>query len=283
VYIEEEPYSIAAYQWARASHGMGMPYAFYSLQNVAKKYPPPFAQSRHYVYSHARLGVALSADVRDALQQTGFSGTIEQLPLSVDTSVFHSDSSGHMRTAYYRFEGPVIGFLGRLVPEKGIYVLLDAFRSIRTATGASLLCIGSGPLAALCRNTPGVVVAESVQHAEVPAYLATVAVLVLPSITTKGWREQFGRALIEAMACEIPVVGTDSGEIPNLIRDTGGGLIVPEGQPSKLADAILRLFRDSSLSRSLAQRGHEAVHRRYSLEAVSDRLEAILRKMVRRL
>jgi glycosyltransferase involved in cell wall biosynthesis len=126
-----------------------------------------------------------------------------------------------------------------------------------------------------------VVVAEGVQHAEVPGYLITVDVLVLPSITTKRWREQFGRALIEAMACEIPVVGTDSGEIPNLIRETGGGLVVPEGQPSDLADAILRLIGNPSLSRSLAQRGHAAVLRRYSLEAVSDRLEGILRKTVR--
>jgi glycosyltransferase involved in cell wall biosynthesis len=220
--------------------------------------------------------------VRDTLRETGFSGMVEELPLSVDTSVFHPDPSGQIPTASYRFDGPVIGFLGRLVPEKGIHVLLEAFRSIQKATGASLLCIGSGPLATLCRNTPGVVVAEGLQHAEVPAYLAAVDVLVLPSITTKFWREQFGRALIEAMACEIPVVGSDSGEIPNLIRETGGGLVVREGDPSDLAVAILRLLQDSLLYRNLARRGREGVLRRYSLEAVSVRLEDIFHQLISR-
>jgi len=276
VYIEEEPYSIAAYQWARASHALGIPYAFFSLQNVPKKYPLPVALSRRYVYAHAKLGVALSTEVRDTLRQTGFFGMVEQLPLFVDTAAFHPIRPGQTRISQYRFNGPVIGYLGRLVPEKGIHVLLDAFTSIRNATGASLLCIGSGPLASLCRSTPGVIVAEGVRHAEVPGYLAGIDVLALPSISTKGWREQFGRALIEAMACEIPVVGTDSGEIPNIIRETGGGLIVREGRSSELAEAIVRLLQDSSLSRSLAQHGREVVLRRYSVEAVCDRLEAIL-------
>jgi glycosyltransferase involved in cell wall biosynthesis len=278
VYIEEEPYSIAAYQWARASQAAGIPYAFFSLQNIPKRYPLPFAHSQRYVYAHATLGVALSSEVRDTLRQTGFSGTVEQLPLFVDTSVFHP-RRGAARSAQYSFSGPVIGFLGRLVPEKGIHVLLDAFRSIRESTGASLLCIGSGPLAPLCRNTPGVLVADDVQHADVPFHLAAVDVLVLPSLTTKGWREQFGRALIEAMACEIPVVGTDSGEIPNLIQETGGGLVVREGRAPELADAIVRLLQDSSLSRSLAQRGRQEVLRRYSLDAVCDRLECILQRL----
>jgi glycosyltransferase involved in cell wall biosynthesis len=123
------------------------------------------------------------------------------------------------------------------------------------------------------------VVAEGVQHADVPRHLAGVDVLVLPSITTKSWREQFGRALIEAMACEIPVVGTDSGEIPNLIRETGGGLIVREWQQAELAEAVIGLLQDSALSRSLGQRGREAVLRRYSIEAVCDRLEGILRQL----
>jgi glycosyltransferase involved in cell wall biosynthesis len=142
VYIEEEPYSIAAYQWARASHTLGIPYAFSSLQNIPKRYPLPFAQSQQYVYAHATLGVALIAEVRDTLRQTGFSGAVEQLPLFGDTSVFHPDP-GKVPTGHYRFNGPVIGNLGRLVPEKGIHVLLEAYGSIREATGANLLCIGS--------------------------------------------------------------------------------------------------------------------------------------------
>ena len=67
---------------------------------------------------------------------------------------------------------------------------------------------------------------------EVPAVLRALDVLVLPSLTTPSWKEQFGRVLQEAMACAIPVVGSDSGEIPHVIGDAG--LVTPEGDAAAL-------------------------------------------------
>lgn len=282
IFIEEEPYSVSAFQWARVARLEHTPYAFFSLQNIAKHYPPPFTQTRRYVYDNSPIAAALTQDVRDTLRRTGFRGTIEILPLSVDVSAFSPSADHHEARERIGITPPVVGFLGRLVPEKGVDVLLESFTSVRAATGASLLCIGSGPMADLCRSTDGVIVADGVRHSDVPGYLGALDVLVLPSRTTSGWKEQFGRALVEALACGIPVIGSDSGEIPHLIRETGGGLVVREGDPADLSEALLRLLRDDGLARSLGQRGREAVCERYSLEAVSGRMENVLQRLIQR-
>ena len=103
--------------------------------------------------------------------------------------------------------------------------------------------IGTGPYAtslrALCVQLgieKRVVLAGQVPSAEIPRALNELDVLVLPSLTRRNWKEQFGRILIEAMACEVPVVGSSSGEIPHLIADTG--LIFPEGDVEALRDAL---------------------------------------------
>src|SRR5207245_4143431 len=69
-------------------------------------------------------------------------------------------------------------------------------------------------------------VTTGVRHAQVPRYLNAMDVLCAPSQTTSHWREQFGRMLVEAFACGVPVVGSDSGEIPYVIN--GSGLVVGE-------------------------------------------------------
>src|SRR5207245_3300012 len=79
---------------------------------------------------------------------------------------------------------------------------------------------------------------EGVPHHEVPRYLERMTALVLPSLTTPTWKEQFGHVLIEAMACGVPVIGSDSGAIPEVIGDAG--LVVPEGDVAGLAEALRR-------------------------------------------
>jgi glycosyltransferase involved in cell wall biosynthesis len=99
-----------------------------------------------------------------------------------------------------------------------------------------------------------------------PQQLAKMDTLVLPSRTEVFWKEQFGRVLVEAMACGVPVVGSDSGEIPHVIADAG--IVVPEGDPHALALALLRLRGDEGLRRSFIAKGHARVERLYSIDAV---------------
>ncbi len=278
-YVEEEPYSLAAFQWVRAAAITRTPAAFYSAQNIAKRYPAPFEAGRRYVYSRAAAAIAVTDEVRDVLRATGFRRSVATVPLAVDTAVFTPEGSKGVR-AGRTDEAFMVGFLGRLVPEKGIDVLLTALGRLR-AQGVRLLCIGSGPMAARCRSTDGVTVAEGVAHRDVPRHLRTIDVLALPSRTTPRWKEQFGRAMIEAMACGIPVIGSDSGHIPRVLGPAGCGVIVPEGDAVALAGAVQTLMQDAALREQMGRRGRETAVRSYSLAAVALNLETALTDVVR--
>jgi len=97
---------------------------------------------------------------------------------------------------------------------------------------------------------------------EMPSYYNRLDVLVLPSLTRPNWKEQFGRVLIEAMACGVPVVGSDCGEIPNVIGQAG--LIFPEGDADELRARLERLMGDPYLRMRLARLGRERVLARYT-------------------
>jgi glycosyltransferase involved in cell wall biosynthesis len=105
-------------------------------------------------------------------------------------------------------------------------------------------------------------------------------VLVLPSRTTPTWVEQFGRVLVEAMWFGVPVVGSDSGEIPWVIESTGGGIVFPEGYATELA-AILKMLReDDGRRRALGDAGQRAARSRFSVAASASALESLLMSAV---
>jgi glycosyltransferase involved in cell wall biosynthesis len=113
---------------------------------------------------------------------------------------------------------------------------------------------------------------------DVPAELRQLDVLALPSHTTRGWKEQFGRVLIEAMSCGVPVIGSSSGEIPNVIGDAG--LIYPEGDVQALAATIQRLAEQPTLYADLARRGRARVLERYTQAALARQYYEVYREMV---
>ncbi len=103
--------------------------------------------------------------------------------------------------------------------------------------------------------------------------------LVLPSETLPGkWREQFGHVLVEAMSCEVPVIGSSSGEIPAIVGDSG--LIFPEGDTTALARAIRDLVGDPSRRQRLAQAGRRRVLAHFTHDAVADRYYVVYRTVV---
>jgi glycosyltransferase involved in cell wall biosynthesis len=106
----------------------------------------------------------------------------------------------------------------------------------------------------------------------VPERLRKFTLLVQPSLTRRHWKEQFGRTLMEAMACGVPVIGSSSGEIPNVIGDAG--LVVPEGDPTALRSAIERVLGNSELRRELAQRGRQRVLECYTHARIAEQTVA---------
>jgi glycosyltransferase involved in cell wall biosynthesis len=198
------------------------------------------------------------------------------VPHAVDTSAFDVKAPDTILRERLGLRPHVIAYVGRLVEEKGVRVLLEAYRRLPRRESTSLLCVGGGPLAKLSRAEPGVIVVDGVQHSDVPQYLACADLVVLPSLTTPSWKEQLGRVVLEAMACGLPVIGSDSGEIPNLINETGGGVVVPEGKAAALSGALAWLIEDPAAARELGDRGRAAVRARYSVRAVATRLAKAL-------
>jgi glycosyltransferase involved in cell wall biosynthesis len=130
-------------------------------------------------------------------------------------------------------------------------VLIDAARDL---DGAQLLIVGDGPLRAeIERSASQARLTGAVPHHRAIELLAAIDLLVLPSLTTPTWKEQFGHVLIEAMACAVPVIGSNSGAIPEVVGDAG--LIVPEGDAAALRAAIASLQADAAWRAQLAQAG----------------------------
>jgi len=166
-------------------------------------------------------------------------------------------------------ETVLIGYVGRMVAEKGIMTLLEAFSRLGDRD-CKLLLLGSGPLdaqiAVYCdKHLAGRVIRiAAVPHEQVPAYMRALDLFVLPSLSTPTWVEQFGIVLAQAMLSGVPCVGSSSGAIPEVIGP--GGVIFNEGDAEALANELVRLI-DSVAERS--RLGEQA--RAYALEHYTQR------------
>ena len=167
-----------------------------------------------------------------------------------------------------------VGYVGRLEHKKGVQVLVAACGQL--GTGVRLDLLGWGPeerrlraLAAACGLEERLHIHTARASTEVPAFLRQLDVLVLPSLTTPQWKEQFGRVLVEAMACETAVIGSDSGEIRRVIGDAGR--LFPEGNSAALAEQLVRLRDDPALRRELGARGRLRVLAHYTQQRIAER------------
>ena len=108
-----------------------------------------------------------------------------------------------------------------------------------------------------------------------PTVLARIHCLAVPSLTTRTWKEQFGRVIVEALACGVPVVGSDSGEIPNVVGEAG--IVVREGDAGALRGALRRLATDAALRAELARRGRDRVLERFTHRRIAERYAEVYR------
>lgn len=159
---------------------------------------------------------------------------------------------------------PVVLFVGRLTEEKGIYSLIKAFREL-TPTHAKLRIVGAGPDEAALRDfaaaSDGVEFVGALSQGDIPREFSRARCLVLPSVTTRTFREPWGLVINEAMASGLPVVATDAvgAAAGGLVMHRQNGLVVPEGDPKALASGIKRLIEDPTLSQRMGQKAREDV------------------------
>lgn len=277
VHIDEEPYNLATWQALRLGRSAGARCLFFTWQNLNRRYPPPWRWLERQTLSWSDYALAGNAEAVDVLRSKGYAGPCAVVPqFGVDAEIYRPSGVARPDRPF------TIGFVGRIVEEKGILVLLRAAAQL---SGEWRLAItGSGPLqprmealAAELGIRDSINLSPGVASAQIPALLHTLDCLVLPSLTRANWKEQFGRILIEAMACQVPVVGSNSGEIPHLIGDAG--LVTPEGDAPALAAALSRLRDKPGLRAELSRSGRERVLAHYTQRKVAEDTYAVYKRL----
>lgn len=285
VLVEQEPHSLLALQvrWlARLLPGRP-PFAFFTWGGPPKRQRPmPLRTLERGALGAASLAIAGNQAAIDQLRAKGFSRPIHRLPqVGVDLPDRPDMTRSRVR-AELGLPGVVVGFAGRLIPEKGVLDLAEALSGLGHLEW-TLLAIGRGALSGALKShfrdarlDGRLRLIEDAEHQRVGDLLTAMDVLVLPSYATPNWAEQFGHVLIEAMAAGCPVVGTNCGEIPRVIGEAG--LVVPERGIGQLRAAVRRLIEDPALRARLAARGRTRVQRHFTHCRVAQRLATCLQQ-----
>ncbi|MBW4514651.1 MAG: glycosyltransferase family 4 protein [Timaviella obliquedivisa GSE-PSE-MK23-08B] len=285
IQVEEEVFSLCALEFAIWSRLTQMPLVFFGWENQARSLPLLRRWIRQFVLSTASLVIAGNHDGADLLHQWGYRGLIEVMPqMGVDPELFHPITAPAVEPDPPEFR---IGYLGRLVPEKGIDTLLTALHQLRSQSlNCRLILCGSGSsetalkkIAQDQRISEWVTWQGAIPHHQAPSVMSQFDVLVLPSRTTPTWKEQFGHVLIEAMAMGIPVIGSDSGEIPNVIGRPD--LIFPEDNALALTRILQDLIENPAWRTKIQQYCLLRVQQHYTHDRIAQKLMTLWRKILR--
>ena len=250
----------------------------YSAENISGNVSRAFRPAMRCVSRHADLAFVCSESVRDTLQIEGFRKPIEVIPLGVNTDIFQKTPQPTLKSQLGLDGKFVLGYEGRLLDIKGIFLLLDLLRQLPES--AHLLMVGGGADEARFRQKAeraGVMgrvhLVGNVAYERLPDYLNCMDVGVVPSLTTPRWKEQFGRAIIEFMSCEAPVIGSDSGSIPEIIAQAGW--MFKEANLADLRETVLRVMANPEQRKQAGKIGRERVLARYSVEVMCQKFFAL--------
>ncbi|NJR40550.1 MAG: glycosyltransferase family 4 protein [Leptolyngbyaceae cyanobacterium CSU_1_4] len=257
---------------------------FFTWWNLPYRLKFPISALEAYNLRHSHGIVSGNQDGVDVLRQRGYNGEMRVMPqLGVDESLFRPQAQPELAAQIgIQPQEFVIGFVGRFVEEKGLLTLCEAVAGLAAGKPWKLLLLGRGelkePLMAKAKQagiSDRLILIESVPHADVPRYINLMNVLVLPSqstekfktLTSAGWKEQFGHVLIEAMACQVPVIGSDSGEIPHVIGNTG--MVFPEGNAEALRDCLAQLMSQPERAIALSKQAYSRAMACYTNRALA--------------
>lgn len=278
VHIDEEPYNLAAWQALYHARNVGAKSLFFSWQNIQRDYPFPFNWGEGWVMKNSDYALVGTDSAGDVWRAKGYTGRIKTIPqFGTDTDLFKPQDE-----IIQRRDGFTIGYIGRLVEEKGVQILLQA--AAKLSGEWSLRILGSGPykhelmtLASSLGILSRVTFDSPLNSTDIPPYYHQLDVLVLPSLTRPNWKEQFGRVLVEAMSSGVPVIGSNSGAIPGVIGEAG--YTVPEGNVDELAETLQTLHDDFSLRAHLSMLGRERVLSCFTHEQIANETVAVYHEM----
>jgi glycosyltransferase involved in cell wall biosynthesis len=270
IHLWEEPWSVVALQASLLSGNAAV--VMEVDQNIIKRLPPPFEAIRRHVLRRTDHVLSRHEEATSVVRANGYRGSVSAIGYGVNRDIFgpagEADRAGP--------PGLRLGYVGRILEEKGLDEALDAM--VRARSPVSLAIMGEGAHEARLRQRVAELGLERRvtfqpwrPPAEVAHFIRGLDVLILLSRSTKNWREQFGRVILEAQSCGVPVIGSKSGAIPDVIGP--GGWIVPDRDPVALAhclDAIASQPDDELRNRGLA--GQKNVASRFTFEIVAQSL-----------
>jgi glycosyltransferase involved in cell wall biosynthesis len=287
VHLWEEPWGLVTAQaaWLRNRWLPGTRLIVETEQNIYKNLPVPFEWFRSVTLRNADFLVARSNEATAVARAKGYAGPAAVVGYGIDPHLFKPTDRDQARRAL-GFSGFVVGYAGRLTGEKGLSDLIDALA--RLPSHVNLVFVGAGPLRqSLAQQAEALSVGARIRFmssrspAELSQVMSGLDAFALVSRTTPRWKEQFGRVIIEAQACGVPVIGSDSGAIPRVVGP--GGIIVRERRPDDIASAVLRLEGNPNLRNELGRAGRAQVAEKYTWQHVSNRLLQIYRSVRRRI
>jgi len=257
---------------------------------VASVANDPYRQSWFHRRAGRRLAPSMdchithSRGIRDSVLRAyaGRPRRVEVVSLGIDLGRFRRDLADPARIADYRGGAePVVGAIGRLVPQKAMHVLVDATPALLAAhPRLRVLIVGDGPLRAeLEAQAERLGVRHAVRFAgyqeDVVSAYAAMDVFVLPSRD-----EGFGLVFLEAMAVGVPVVGTRVIGSEDAVEDGVTGLLVPYADPAALAAAVRAILESPELARRLRATAAERVRQVSSREQCAARVEGLYRELL---
>jgi len=202
------------------------------------------------------------------------------IPNGVDTGRFAPLAPAQKKALRSRLalpaEARIVIFVGRLAPEKRVDLLTGIWRSVRQAVPRALLLIlGSGPEEAGLKQRAGDGILFLGSQPDVTPYLQAADLFVLPSAA-----EGLSLALLEALACGLPVIATSVGGNPEVIRHLETGWLTPPDDPPALTEAIVTLLEDEKLQSKLRENARAHAVQNYSLIKMADRLVDLYRQVL---
>ncbi|MFC1771049.1 glycosyltransferase family 4 protein [Candidatus Margulisiibacteriota bacterium] len=221
----------------------------------------------------------------ESLRKAGFGKPVYlQTQVGVDEDLFRPDKEQRkqIREELGISNKFVIGYVGRLIVDKGVDDLIKALPL--DGIDWALLLVGDGELREeverliVENNWQGrVVLCGEVQQKEVPGLMRAADCFVLASRTMPHWIDTFPLVTVQAMACGVPVVASDSASLPwQLGKDA---LIFPEGNIIKLKENIMKLAKDASFRRDLAERGRKRSLRNFCVKGITENFDRILKQI----
>jgi glycosyltransferase involved in cell wall biosynthesis len=250
-------------------------FIFQTFQNQIENYRKVWIKTQNRTFAASDLALACAEEMKTVLEYWKYKKPIHVIYPGIETRLFYRRSATALRQrlGLNKF---TIGFAGRMVKEKGVEDLLAASRQLNFPH--QLLLIGNGSDKAYFKTlTNNAVWVDAVDPDEINQYYCAMDTLVLPSRTTKAWKEQFGRVLIEAMLCGVVPIGSSSGEISNVIGDAG--LIFKEQDSQNLAEKITCLYQDSNLRHTLTQKGLQR-GKLFDWKIIADQVYAVYRQLL---